>query len=112
MKKKTRVIFIVFCAVGFWGLLCILRLSFSSIDYERVLSGKRPRFAVESGRYTDGGTVEYQGFGYRLTSLCQFHVKDKKPVGYDRGPILRYQLNWIFGPLEDREDIRFEAREF
>ena len=100
MKKKKKIIVVISCIVGLWVLLFVLRLSFSRIDYNRVLDGQKPIFAYSLGIFKDGGTVQYQGIGYSITSLHRLHPKDGEVIGYDCGPILRSQLNWIFFPFE------------
>ena len=104
--RKKLVIIIAISFVACWGLIVGLRVLFSHTDYDRVLSGDRPLFALPWVTYSDGGTVEYQGLGYRLTRQCRFHVENGEPTGYDYGPILEYQLNWLLLPMTNRKDIR------
>jgi hypothetical protein len=97
--------------VVIWGVLVGLRFFMSRHDYEQVLRGRRPRFARETWFLSDGGTVVYRGLGYDLTAQHRFHVEANVAIGYDRGPILKYWLNWLLLPLSDKKEIRFEKRE-
>ena len=109
-RRRTALAALVGLAL-IWGLLVGLRFLMSQHDYERVLRGRRPTFARQIWFLSDGGTVAYRGLGYDLTAHQRFHVKDGLPLGYDRGPILEYWLNWLLLPLSDKKEIRFEPME-
>lgn len=111
MKRRRRVITVAISLLALWLMLVCLRIVFSRVDYARAQRGASPLFAWQGACCSDGGTVTYQGIGYELTALNRFHVEDDRPIGFDSGPILRYQLNWLLLPLADRKDVRFVPRE-
>jgi len=106
-RRRKVVIFLVGLAV-IWVVLVGLRFFMSRHDYDQVLHGNKPTFAMESWLADDGGSVGYQGVGYELTALQRFRGEDGLPIGYDKGPILEYKLNWLLLPLADKKEIRFE----
>jgi len=107
ISRKKLLVIAVGGLFALWVLAVVLRITFSRTDYARVARGEPPLFAWASVFVLDGGTVEYHGLGYDLTWQCRFHVKNGMPVGYDKGPILRYRWNWLLLPLTDRQDVRF-----
>ena len=109
-KRRKALVVLVGLAV-MWGVLVLLRLLTSWHDYEQVRRGSRPTFARQIWSASDGGTVVYRGLGYDLTAQNRFHVENGLPVGYDRGPLLEYWLNWLLLPLPEKEEIRFEPME-
>lgn len=109
--SRRRALVALVGLVVIWGVLVGLRFCTSQHDYEQVLLGRRPTFAWQIQSSTDGGTVVYRGLGYDLTAQHRFHVEDGLPIGYDRGPILEYWLNWLLLPLSDKKEIKFERME-
>jgi len=109
-RRQRRPIIIAASAAGAWLLVVVLRVIFSGIDYARIDGGRFPVFYVSRVAFSDGGTVRYQGLGYEITRLCRFHVEDGQPTGYDYGPILKYQLNWLLLPLADRKHVRYVVK--
>ena len=104
--KLSRILISLFAA---WVLLVVLRIQLSQTDYQRVLHGKEPFYAFNTGTACgDGGTILYQGLGYRLVDLTEMVGNNDQLLGYHRGPKLYYTLNWLFMPFDDREDIHFE----
>ncbi len=110
VKRKRKIITIAVGLSVLWLILVFSRIVFSRVDYQRVQRGAAPMFAWEEAYLSDGGTVIYQGIGYELTAQHRFHVENGEPIGYDSGPILQYQLNWLLLPLTDKQDIRFVPR--
>lgn len=104
MKKKFALITLTVLSI--WFMLFIVRATFSQVDYYLVNNGSKPFFSYERGFILDGGTKIYQGFGYTLTSLCRFS-SENEIKGYDKGPIIEFQLNSFFFPFENRKNIRF-----
>lgn len=104
MKKIITTTKIILCL---WVILFFARFIFAKFDYDRVNNGKKPIFFYGAGAFADGGTVTYYGFGYDLTSLCRFRVKNNLPIGYDKGPIIEYKMSWLFFPLENKKNITF-----
>ena len=111
-RRKTWLVGIVLALVVVWAGLVVMRAVFSRVDYARALRGQEPLFAWEEGRASDGGTVWYRGIGYELMILCRYHVEDGWPIGYDRGPVLTYGLNWLLLAETDRQKIWFEPEDF
>ncbi len=108
MKKIKKATLIIFCL---WFLLFCVRFIFSKIDYDRVNNGLKPILAFGFSAYKDGGTVTYDCFGYSLTRLYRFRFENGMPIGYDVGPIIKHNLNWLFFSLEDKQNINFVPRE-
>lgn len=107
-SNRRRVLLLAGVLLLLWLSAVAMRVGFSRVDYERVRRGERPVFAWADMYLGDGGTVVYQGLGYRLVAQRRFHVENGMPTGYDRGPILTYELNWLLLPQADRSEIRFE----
>lgn len=108
VTRRRRILILLAIMLVTWVCAVAMRMVFSRIDYDRVLRGERPMFARQSVFLADGGTTIYQGVGYKLTALYRFHAENPLPTGYDRGPILTYQMNWLLFPQSDRSDITFE----
>ena len=106
-RKQRLVIVIGASVVALWLSVVVLRVVCSGIDYGRVDRGSYPAFCLARRYVHDGGTVHYQGLGYRIIRRCRLHPGNGGYIGYDYGPILRYQLNWLFLPLSDRKHVRY-----
>jgi hypothetical protein len=70
-------------------------------DYRLVASGGKPRFTYDELYFPDGGSVEYCGFGYRVTAMHRlvpfFHATGEETGNLVRvGPQLRYWIP-VFG---------------
>jgi hypothetical protein len=103
--RRRRILLVV---LAVWASLVTMRAVFSRIDYNRVLHGTKPIFALKWIYIQDGGTVEYQGLGYELTAVHGLHYVNSRLAGYYRGPKLVYELNWLLLPWPDRSEIKFE----
>ena len=86
------------------------RLILSSIDYSRVDGGRAPLFARSTWAFADGGTQEYEGFGYKLIHRHRIHENDGQ-FGYMSGPVLKYKWNYVLIPLPNLQNLRFIPRE-
>lgn len=107
MKKKKKLKRFSIIILGIWLILFLARFSFSKIDYARVDNGKKPIFNYDALYYNDGGTEVYYCFGYSLTRFYRVRIENDLPVGYDKGPIIEYKMNWLFFPLENKKNIKF-----
>lgn len=107
-KRSRRVIVLLIMVTGAWLMAAAMRAGLSRIDYSRAQRGEQPLFAWQSASASDGGTIIYQGLGYEIEALHRFHVVEGQPVGFDVGPILTYQLNWLLLPQTDRRDVSFQ----
>ena len=110
MARRRKCVVAGIAILGLWGTLVLLRYAMSRHDYEQVRRTGKPTFAWHTWSAADGGSAGYRGLGYQITAQRQFHVENGRPIGYDQGPILRYQLNWLLLPLPDREEIVFVPR--
>jgi hypothetical protein len=66
-----------------WGM--------GELDYSRLGQGQEPLFARHQASLKDGGTVEYEGFGYTLTRYHRFGPDFKKTKEMFVGPALSYR---------------------
>lgn len=66
MRKKEAYTGIVIVA-----LLLIISLVTLTYDYKLALQGTKPKFAIKTVTYKDGGTSIYIGFGYKITDYNQ-----------------------------------------
>ena len=60
MKKVTKIVGIILV------VLVILGIIFYMVDKNRAREGQKPIFCIPIGAYSDGGTVEYIGLGYKV----------------------------------------------
>ena len=65
MKKIIKIVGIVL------GIIVVLGIIFFTIDYSRVQKQEKPIFCINIATYTDGGTKEYYGLGYKV---IDFHT--------------------------------------
>lgn len=65
MKKIIKIVGIVL------GIIVVLGIVFFTIDYSRVRKQEKPIFCINIATYTDGGTKEYYGLGYKV---IDFHT--------------------------------------
>ncbi len=91
-----------------YAALGILIPMLAAWDYARMAAGQPPYCAWRQACLKDGGTVEYQGLGYKLFDMHRIHETESGQVGTLLGPRLHYQAHWIFPWLRDRGDVRFE----
>ncbi|MCH2110796.1 MAG: hypothetical protein MK135_15865 [Polyangiaceae bacterium] len=75
-------------------------------DYNRVLSGREPRHAVFTSAYSDGGTIEYYGGCYELTSFKRT-VEDEGRRGDLVGPRIEWDRRLIPNSTENQEEVHF-----
>ena len=90
-----------------WMAVFVARFVFSQIDYASINGGGTPVFAQPVLHHADGGTVDYAGFGYRITRLHRVHTSEDGTDGFLYGPVLQYKWKPYLLPLADRDDIRF-----
>lgn len=60
--RKLLIIILLLTAI-IWALFFIT-------DYNRAQNNKRPIFAIETSFYSDGGTREYIGLGYKVIAYA------------------------------------------
>lgn len=78
MKKEVKIILIIFAVIIMLGVV------FFTVDYNRVQKQKRPIFCVMSSAYSDGGTVEYLGLGYKVIDFQVLGAGDNGENYYDK----------------------------
>jgi hypothetical protein len=61
--KKRKWIFIALL------LVIVVVWSMGQYDYTTLVAGKRPIFARSKMFLADGGSIEYRGFGYKVTKM-------------------------------------------
>ena len=76
MKCLKIIIFIII-------IIAIISLIFFIIDYNRVKENKLPIFCIsfDSMTYSDGGTREYFGLGYKVIAYKKLNGYDKIHIG-------------------------------
>ena len=75
MKKILKILLIIIV------LIVIITLTFFTVDYIRVQNGKRPIFCISLGGYSDGGTVEYFGLGYKVIAFSRLSGYNEIKIG-------------------------------
>lgn len=77
MKNVVKVILIILIGLIVVGTIFFL------IDYNRVQKEERPIFCISNpaGIYTDGGTVEYFGLGYKIIDFNMLNGYDEMKIG-------------------------------
>ena len=105
MRRHIRnIAILVGCCLAAYVASYLWSLRAGQTDYQRVLSGSEPRFAWKAAAMTDGGSVDYQGVGYRVVRVHSF--RDDDPRAYKTGAILHYQLRWLFPVFDSRPNAR------
>ena len=104
MNRKRKVIIISIVTSLIWAGLFSFRLLASNIDYNRVDKGLDPLFTYSEVMYRDGGTIRYFGFGYSVLKLNRLPDIERHPLGYEKGAILTYGLNWLFFEFNDKKN--------
>ena len=75
MKKVIKILLIIIV------LIVVLALIFFAVDYLRVQNDKKPIFCITLGGYSDGGTVEYFGLGYKVIDFNRLSGYNEKKIG-------------------------------
>lgn len=104
MKRRCAKI-----AICFFGLLITyaaiyaVSLITGASDFKGLAAGRDPAFAFRSReQMTDGGTIIYQGFGYRVLRLHRLKGESELEVG----PCLQYQLRWLYpAAIDARQNL-------
>lgn len=116
MKKVIKILLIIIL------LIVVLALIFFAVDYLRVQNDKKPIFCITLGGYSDGGTVEYFGLGYKVIDFNRLSGYDEKKIGtwnmqygdfYDE--IENYENKIIIesaNRLENKEKEQIEIKSF
>ena len=94
MKRRCAKI-----AIWFSGLLVAYAATYGvslmtgASDFKGLTAGRDPAFAFRNReQMTDGGTIVYQGLGYRVLRLHRLKGSSELEVG----PCLQYQLRWLY----------------
>ena len=112
--KKRRLLVVVFLIMLFmvWVM--------GQYDYSRLVAGKRPMFAWHQSYLEDGGSIEYDGFGYTVSELHELRwgielEPEVEPGSTNRVTPFRVgqTLNY-WTPFVSRENtwLTFETNEF
>ena len=89
----------------------------ASEDFERVLKGKKPKYAVLDEKAplpADGGTEFFVGKGYKLTvmkSLSSFGGEKDWLHGYVYGPVVSFAKSFAPGNMSEVVSLRFYTTE-
>ena len=75
MKKAIKILLIIIVVILAFGL------TFFTVDYFRVKNNQRPIFCIPLGGYSDGGTVEYFGLGYKVIAFSRLSGYNEKKIG-------------------------------
>ena len=75
MKKAIKILLIIIVVI------LALTLTFFTVDYFRVKNNQRPIFCIPLGGYSDGGTVEYFGLGYKVIAFSRLSGYNEKKIG-------------------------------
>lgn len=77
MKKWIKTILITLLIIIIMGLI------FFAIDYLRIQNNQKPIFCISfnSMTYSDGGTREYLGMGYKIIDFNKLNGYDEKKIG-------------------------------
>jgi hypothetical protein len=91
MSKPQRRQILVIAVLGILVMGVVVRLM-GEHDYRLVASGSKPLFTYSRIPFLDGGSIEYRGFGYRVTAFNR--MLHSTPVGMLRrvGPELSFWL--------------------
>jgi hypothetical protein len=102
--------------IGFL-LVVVIGWAMGQYDYSRLVAGKRPVFARFQSYLLDGGSVQYDGFGYTVTALHQLRlgIDEMQPdvrqtAGYQAARYTPFRVGvtldyWT--PFISREQTRF-----
>ncbi|MCZ0702434.1 hypothetical protein J2T56_000997 [Natronobacillus azotifigens] len=86
MKKLTKIILAIFITVALlWGIIGV-------IDYSLVKGFEKPRFAIPTVTYDDGGSGTYHGLWYSFQIEGNFMPEDEQPG-------VTYYEYYLFGKL-------------
>jgi hypothetical protein len=104
-KRKWLFFGFLFVAVIIWAM--------GQYDYERIVAGKHPIFARFTLHLSDGGTVQYLGFGYTVADRhelrwgIEMQPEARGTVSYQAAPFRVGQTLDYWTPFVSREHTRF-----
>ena len=70
VKKALKIVLILLAIIIVLGIICY------AVDYNRVKEQKLPIFCIPMTIYSDGGTMEYWGLGYKVIDFNRLYTDE------------------------------------